>query len=163
VHDAAPTRDPPARVAVIGGGWAGCAAAVTLADAGIPVTLFEQAKTLGGRARRGQWAAGRLGPRIQLPDLLVRGHQRRGRLGRRGHGDAATRTALEPLPDQLALVVVEAAQLVLDVNADLLADVEQVLALHVQHLGQGINPHFLFLLLQAPLLLSMCRPTPGGR
>jgi squalene-associated FAD-dependent desaturase len=52
VHDAAPTRDPPARVAVIGGGWAGCAAAVTLADAGIPVTLFEQAKTLGGRARR---------------------------------------------------------------------------------------------------------------
>ena len=42
----------PARVAVIGGGWAGCAAAVTLASAGVPVTLFEQAKTLGGRARR---------------------------------------------------------------------------------------------------------------
>ena len=39
-------------VAVIGGGWAGCAAAVTLAAAGVPVTLFEQAKTLGGRARR---------------------------------------------------------------------------------------------------------------
>jgi len=42
----------PARVAVIGGGWAGCAAAVTLASAGVAVTLFEQAKTLGGRARR---------------------------------------------------------------------------------------------------------------
>ncbi len=41
-----------ARVAVVGGGWAGCAAAVTLAAAGVPVTLFEQAKTLGGRARR---------------------------------------------------------------------------------------------------------------
>ena len=41
----------PARVAVVGGGWAGCAAAVTLAEAGIPVTLFEQAKTFGGRAR----------------------------------------------------------------------------------------------------------------
>ena len=41
-----------ARVAVIGGGWAGCAAAVTLAAAGVPVTVFEQAKTLGGRARR---------------------------------------------------------------------------------------------------------------
>ena len=41
-----------ARVAVIGGGWAGCAAAVTLAAAGVPVTLFEQARTLGGRARR---------------------------------------------------------------------------------------------------------------
>jgi predicted NAD/FAD-binding protein len=41
-----------ARVAVIGGGWAGCAAAVTLAAAGVPVSLFEQARTLGGRARR---------------------------------------------------------------------------------------------------------------
>jgi hydroxysqualene dehydroxylase len=40
------------RVAIVGGGWAGCAAAVTLAEAGIPVTVFEQAKTLGGRARR---------------------------------------------------------------------------------------------------------------
>jgi len=39
-------------VAVLGGGWAGCAAAVTLAAAGVAVTLFEQAKTLGGRARR---------------------------------------------------------------------------------------------------------------
>ena len=42
----------PARFAVVGGGWAGCAAAVTLAGAGLPVTMFEQAKTLGGRARR---------------------------------------------------------------------------------------------------------------
>ncbi|MEP7182577.1 MAG: hydroxysqualene dehydroxylase HpnE [Betaproteobacteria bacterium] len=42
----------PRCVAVVGGGWAGCAAAVTLARAGLPVTLFEQAKTLGGRARR---------------------------------------------------------------------------------------------------------------
>ncbi len=41
-----------ARVAVVGGGWAGCAAAVTVAAAGVPVTLFEQAKSLGGRARR---------------------------------------------------------------------------------------------------------------
>lgn len=42
----------PEHVAVVGGGWAGCAAAVTLAAAGIPVTLLEQAKILGGRARR---------------------------------------------------------------------------------------------------------------
>jgi hydroxysqualene dehydroxylase len=44
----APARD----VAVIGGGWAGLAAAVTLAAAGVPVALFEAAQTLGGRARR---------------------------------------------------------------------------------------------------------------
>ena len=39
------------RVAVVGGGWAGCAAAVALLDAGCAVTLFEAARTLGGRAR----------------------------------------------------------------------------------------------------------------
>jgi predicted NAD/FAD-binding protein len=40
------------QVAVIGGGWAGCAAAVELARGGAQVTLFEAARTLGGRARR---------------------------------------------------------------------------------------------------------------
>lgn len=39
-------------VAVIGGGWAGCAAAWTLASRGIPVVLHEAAPVLGGRARR---------------------------------------------------------------------------------------------------------------
>jgi hydroxysqualene dehydroxylase len=39
-------------VAVIGGGYAGLAAAVTLAGQRVPVTLYEAAKTLGGRARR---------------------------------------------------------------------------------------------------------------
>lgn len=39
-------------VAIIGGGWAGLAAAVTLAEQQIPVTLFESAAQLGGRARR---------------------------------------------------------------------------------------------------------------
>lgn len=38
-------------VAIIGGGYAGMAAAVTLASADIPVTVFESAKQLGGRAR----------------------------------------------------------------------------------------------------------------
>lgn len=41
-----------ARVAVIGGGYAGLAAAVSLAEQNIPVTVFEGANTLGGRARR---------------------------------------------------------------------------------------------------------------
>ncbi len=39
-------------VAVIGAGWAGCAAAVTLAGQGHTVTLVEAAKVAGGRARR---------------------------------------------------------------------------------------------------------------
>jgi predicted NAD/FAD-binding protein len=39
------------KLAVIGGGWAGMAAAVTAADAGHQVTVFEAARTLGGRAR----------------------------------------------------------------------------------------------------------------
>ena len=39
-------------VAVIGAGWAGCAAAVELARRGAKVTLYEAARTAGGRARR---------------------------------------------------------------------------------------------------------------
>ncbi len=38
--------------AVVGGGWAGFTAAVELARAGHQVTVFEAARTLGGRARR---------------------------------------------------------------------------------------------------------------
>mgnify|MGYP001608037717 FL=1 len=38
-------------VAIIGAGWAGMAAAVTLAQAKIPFTVFEAARHLGGRAR----------------------------------------------------------------------------------------------------------------
>lgn len=40
------------RVAVIGAGYAGIAAAVTLAEAGVAVTLFDANRTAGGRARR---------------------------------------------------------------------------------------------------------------
>ena len=39
-------------VAIIGGGYAGMAAAATLAAQQIPVTVFEAARQLGGRARR---------------------------------------------------------------------------------------------------------------
>lgn len=39
------------RVAIIGGGWAGCAAGLSLAEAGVAATLFEASPTLGGRAR----------------------------------------------------------------------------------------------------------------
>jgi len=40
------------RVAIIGAGWAGLAAAVTLVDQGIAVEVFEASRHLGGRARR---------------------------------------------------------------------------------------------------------------
>lgn len=39
------------QLAVVGGGWAGCAAAVELATRGAAVTLYEASRTLGGRAR----------------------------------------------------------------------------------------------------------------
>src|SRR5258706_15725991 len=43
---------PCMKVAVIGGGYAGMAAAVELAGRSVEVTVFEAAKQLGGRARR---------------------------------------------------------------------------------------------------------------
>jgi len=39
-------------VAVVGAGWSGLAAAVTLAERGVPITVFEASRSLGGRARR---------------------------------------------------------------------------------------------------------------
>ncbi|CAN5343380.1 hydroxysqualene dehydroxylase HpnE [soil metagenome] len=41
----------PLKIAVIGAGWAGCAAAAELTRKKHQVTLFESARTLGGRAR----------------------------------------------------------------------------------------------------------------
>ncbi|HYK14248.1 MAG TPA: FAD-dependent oxidoreductase, partial [Burkholderiales bacterium] len=38
-------------VAIVGGGYAGMAAAATLAERGIAVTVYEAARQLGGRAR----------------------------------------------------------------------------------------------------------------
>ena len=39
------------KLAIVGAGWAGMAAAVTAAQAGAEVTVFEASRTLGGRAR----------------------------------------------------------------------------------------------------------------
>ena len=59
VEDLAPrvtttaARTPgPLRVAVVGAGWAGCAAALELARRGASVVVYEAAKVAGGRARR---------------------------------------------------------------------------------------------------------------
>lgn len=46
-----PPINPSPKIAIIGGGWAGFAAAVELSTGGVPVTLFEPSPNLGGRAR----------------------------------------------------------------------------------------------------------------
>jgi len=48
------------RIAIIGGGCAGLAAAAELAATGVPSTVFEAAKQLGGRARGLNWKGRRL-------------------------------------------------------------------------------------------------------
>lgn len=44
--------DHAQQVAIVGGGYAGMAAAVTLCERGVPVTVFEAGPVVGGRARR---------------------------------------------------------------------------------------------------------------
>jgi len=51
---------PAPRIAVIGAGWAGLAAAVEATGAGAHVTLFEMAAAVGGRARDVVWDGGDL-------------------------------------------------------------------------------------------------------
>jgi predicted NAD/FAD-binding protein len=48
----------PSRVAVVGGGIAGCAAAWALDRAGVEVELFEARPTLGGNAKTHTWTVG---------------------------------------------------------------------------------------------------------
>ena len=48
------------RIAIVGGGCAGLAAAAELAAAGLPATVFEASKQLGGRARGLNWKGRRL-------------------------------------------------------------------------------------------------------
>jgi squalene-associated FAD-dependent desaturase len=50
-HNKHPAPAPTGSVAIIGAGWAGLSAAVTLARAGKAVTVFEASRHLGGRAR----------------------------------------------------------------------------------------------------------------
>ena len=45
-------EDVGRRVAIVGAGYAGMACAVTLAERGVPVTVYESGPVPGGRARR---------------------------------------------------------------------------------------------------------------
>jgi phytoene dehydrogenase-like protein len=47
---------PARRVAVVGAGWAGLAAAVRLVQGGAQVSVFEMARQPGGRARQADGA-----------------------------------------------------------------------------------------------------------
>ncbi len=49
---AQPSSPSGHQIAIIGGGYAGLSAGVTLAEAGFAVTVFEATRSLGGRARR---------------------------------------------------------------------------------------------------------------
>ncbi|MGW0712589.1 FAD-dependent oxidoreductase [Streptomyces sp. NPDC002643] len=53
-HTPAGSRRTPTHLTVIGGGFAGLTAAITAAEAGAKVTLYEAHHTLGGRARTSQ-------------------------------------------------------------------------------------------------------------
>jgi squalene-associated FAD-dependent desaturase len=101
-------------VAIVGGGWAGLAAAVELADAGHPVTLYEAARQLGGRARTVDWhgiaidngqhlMAGAYTATLALMERLgTSGHLERRRLEFHGPG---FRLKLPDLPAPLHLAV----------------------------------------------------------
>ncbi|MFM9885888.1 MAG: hydroxysqualene dehydroxylase HpnE [Burkholderiales bacterium] len=49
---AQPSSPSGHQIAIVGGGYAGLTAGVTLAEAGFAVTVFEASRSLGGRARR---------------------------------------------------------------------------------------------------------------
>jgi monoamine oxidase len=57
-----PSTGTPPRVAVIGGGMAGMAAALALTDAGIPCTVYEASQRIGGRmySETSYWANGQV-------------------------------------------------------------------------------------------------------
>jgi len=65
--------DGNVKVAVIGAGWAGCAAAVEATRLGQQVTLFEAGRIAGGRARRvdGQWPDGTALPLDNGQHILI--------------------------------------------------------------------------------------------
>jgi hypothetical protein len=67
----------------------------------------------------------------------------------------------DDLLQSVSLIRIEVAQLVLDVDAMLTAQVEEVLTLHVQLARQHVDSNFVFCILQAAKLL--CRQPPRSR
>ena len=82
-------------VAVVGGGYAGMAAAVELAATGIAVTVFEAAQQLGGRARRVDYRGTALDNGLHILIGAFRETLRLIRLVNPGHGSALLRLPLD--------------------------------------------------------------------
>lgn len=77
-------------IAIVGAGYAGLAAAVELAAAGIAVDVFEASRTLGGRARRADASAPDGAVLDNGPHLLVGAYRQTLRLMARVGADAET-------------------------------------------------------------------------
>jgi squalene-associated FAD-dependent desaturase len=125
--------------AIIGGGYAGMAAAVALAERGISVTVFESARQLGGRAR------GVLHSGTQVPSLQLSGgttsHSTKPASGQVA-GYPGGGESKRPLPGD-ALILDNGQHLLLGCYRETLRLIEQV--------GGNIGQDFLRLPLQLDL------------
>ena len=141
------------KVAVIGAGWAGAAAALTLARAGTQVTVFEAAKTVGGRAR-GIVKDGRNFDNGQ--HLLLGAYQRSISMIESLHADVDA--VLLRLP--LALSTAPAINAPLRLRAPRVTAPLHLLAAIVMAQGLSLSDKFLTLLWSVNHLRT---PTPLGR
>jgi hypothetical protein len=74
----------------------------------------------------------------------------------------AARAPFHQTDDLVTLFWLDAAELILDVNTVLAAQVEQILALQVQFSRQSVKTDLLFLLLQAELPVASRSTLPDG-
>jgi hypothetical protein len=80
--------------------------------------------------------------------------------GFRGRGGRGPSPPLDQLNDLIADLGINAAQLVLHVDAGLATQIEQIFALHVQLASQRIDANFLFLQAELPVVTL---PDPAVR
>ncbi len=82
---------------------------------------------------------------MKRTDLGIEIHAPLSGFGRRRSGDSNPATLPHQVLNCLDLLGFKVAELILDIQAMLAAQVEQIFALHVQLARQGINSQFLFL------------------
>src|SRR5262249_7955574 len=96
---------------------------------------------------------------VQVNDRLGDGREGERFRGREGGGPA---TLLDQLPDLVAEFGFDGAELVLDVDAVLAANGEQVFALHVQLARQREDTNLVFLQAQLPVVDQSYGTAPRG-